>query len=179
ALHDGDVRSDLERLLQVVTDEDDRLFQLRLELKQFVLQLGTDQRIKGRERLVHKQDRRLGGKGPRKADTPLHATGKLVRILLRPLVEPDQLELLFNARLALGIGNPRKLQRKADIFLHSPPGQQCELLEYHGDLSLAYRAQRRRAATPDVDHLVVLPDQHASARRHVQQIDGAQQSRLA
>ena len=60
-------------------------FSVCLQLQQLVLQLGADQRIERRERLVHQQDRRLGGEGARQADALLHAARKLMRVFLRPL----------------------------------------------------------------------------------------------
>ena len=122
-------------------------FSSRLQLQQFVLQLGADQRVERRERLVHQQDRRFGGKGAGKADALLHAAGELVGVFLRPLVEIDQLELPLHARLALGFRHAGKFEAEADILLHRAPRQQAELLEHHRHLLLPQPPQaspRRR-----------------------------------
>ena len=174
ALHDGDVVADLQRLFEVVADEDDRLLQRRLKLQELVLQLGADQRIERRERLVHQKDRRFGGEGARQADALLHAARQLMRVFLRPLVEADQLQLPVDPLLALGVRHAGKFQPEADILLDRAPGQQRELLEHHGDLSLADAAQRVGVAIGDVDHPVAGLDEDVAARRHVEQVDGAQ-----
>ncbi len=111
--------------------------------------------IERREGLVHQQDRRLGGEGARQPDALLHAAGELVRIFLRPWREADQLELLCDPRLALGLGHAGELQAEADILGHGAPGQQRELLEHHGDARDADagarsrgRSSRRRPCLP-------------------------------
>ena len=45
--------------------------------KDLVLQLVTDNRVDGGERLVHQQNRRIGGQGPCHADALLFSAGKL------------------------------------------------------------------------------------------------------
>ena len=88
--------ADLDGLLDVVGDQHDRLAQLGLQGQQLVLQRGADHRVDGAERLVHQQDRRVGGEGAGHADALLLAAGQLVRVALRqPLVEADQGEQLF------------------------------------------------------------------------------------
>ena len=52
-LQDHKVIGQLQRLIKIVSDEDDGLVQLFLQLEQQVLHIGSDQRIKGRESLVH------------------------------------------------------------------------------------------------------------------------------
>src|SRR5690606_1146962 len=92
-LHDGDAAADLQRLVEVVADEDDGLFQLLLQFYQLILKVLTDQRVEGGERLVHQQDVGLGGEGAGEADALLHATRKLVADLVGELVEAHQLDL--------------------------------------------------------------------------------------
>ena len=160
-------------------DEDDGLLQPRLKLQKLVLQLGADQRIERGERLVHEQDRRLGGEGAGQADALLHAARQLMRVFLRPGRQIDEFELLADLLLALGLRHAGKFEAEADIFLHRAPRQQAELLEHHGDLVLAKPSQRRLVAGDDVDHLVAVLDHDAAARHEVQPVDGAQQRRFA
>ena len=50
---DHKVIGQLQRLIKIVSDEDDGLVQLFLQLEQQVLHICSDQRIKSRESLVH------------------------------------------------------------------------------------------------------------------------------
>ncbi len=78
-LHDADAIADAQRLVEVVGDEEDRLVEFGLNVHHLVLHLTTDQWIECREGLVHEQDGRIGGEGPGKADTLLHAARELAR----------------------------------------------------------------------------------------------------
>ena len=98
-----------------MADEQDGLLQLLLQGEQLVLQVGPDQRIERRERLVHQQDVGVGGEGAGEADTLLHAAGELVGELVAPLREPDQFQLLAD-------GNDRpyllgEIPSVADLYL--------------------------------------------------------------
>lgn len=68
---------ELERLVDVVRDEDDRLVQFALQAQYFVLQLVTNHRVDGGERLVHQQDGRIGGERACHADALLFTAGEL------------------------------------------------------------------------------------------------------
>ena len=132
-LHDRDVAAELHRLVQIVRDEDDGLPELALQIEELVLQAGADQRVEGGERLVHEQDVGVGRERAREADPLLHAARELVGVLVAPLLEPDQLELLGDHLVALGLGHATQLEAEADILGDRAPGQQRELLEHHGD----------------------------------------------
>ena len=97
---DRDPVADLDRLVDVVRDEDDRLPQLALQAEELVLQARADDRVDRAERLVHQHERRVRGKRAREADALALAAGELRREALRVrLVEADELEQLRRARL--------------------------------------------------------------------------------
>ena len=73
ALHNGDAVANFESLVQIVADKDDGAFQFGLQVQQFVLQAGADQRIERGKRLVHQQNWGVRGKGPGQAHALLHA----------------------------------------------------------------------------------------------------------
>ena len=104
---DGDLVAHLHGLVDVVGDQDDGLVELVLEPQELVLQPRPDDRVDGRERLVHQQHRRVGGQRPRDADPLLLAPGELVRVAVgvHVGVESDQGEQLARplARLAFGV----------------------------------------------------------------------------
>ena len=117
----------MEIWLPIVADEDDGLLQFGLQLQQFVLQLAANQRVQRRERLVHQKDGGVGSEGTRQTDTLLHAAGQFVGVLLRPLFEADQLQLLGHTLPALGFRHTRQFEPEPDILLHRAPRQQGEL----------------------------------------------------
>ena len=86
-LQDHKVIGQLQRLIKIMRDEDDGLVQLFLQLEQQVLHVGSDQRIKGRESLVHQHDRCVCSQRPGNAHTLLHPTRKLRWIMV---LEPAQ-----------------------------------------------------------------------------------------
>src|SRR5450631_2349658 len=133
ALQDGDGVAELQRLVEIVTDEDDRLLQFALQVEQLVLQLVANERVEGRERFVHQKDLGVGGEGAGKTDPLLHAARKFVRILVAPAGQADQRQLFVDAAAALRHRVAAQFETEADVLAHSPPRQQRELLEDHGD----------------------------------------------
>ena len=73
ALHYGNPRADLERLVEVVAHEQDGPTQRLLQREQLVLQALADQGIEGREGLVHQQDFGIGRERAREAHALLHS----------------------------------------------------------------------------------------------------------
>src|SRR5882762_9079729 len=179
ALEDRHLVTELQGLIQIVADKQNRFFDTLLEREQFVLQLAADQGIERRERLVHEQDVRIGGHGARQSHALLHAPGELAAVALTPLRQADQLELLVDDTTALVGGVTAQLQAQADVVAHRPPRQQPELLKYHGNAQPADAPQRGRiAGHSDVDDGIAVAHQYLAARDEVQAIGRAQQRRL-
>ncbi len=97
--HDRDAIAHLDRLVDVVGDEDHRLAHLPVQAQEVVLQALSRDRIDGAERLVHEHDRRIGGHRPGHADPLLLAARELARVALEVgrRIEPDQVEQLRRA----------------------------------------------------------------------------------
>ena len=72
----------LDRLIDVVGDEDDGLAQFALKPQELVLQLFAHHRVDRAERLVHQHHRRVGGECPGHPHPLLLAPGELVRVAL-------------------------------------------------------------------------------------------------
>ena len=142
--HDRDAGAELQRLLEVVCDEQDRLVQCPLQSQQLVLHLGADQRIERAEGLVHNQDVGIGGERAGKADTLAHAAGQLMREVVAPAAEADGCEHLLGAAAALGRSDAAQLQAELDILEDALVREQREVLEDHRDA----RAAHPRAAPP-------------------------------
>ena len=73
----------LDRLVDVVGHEQDRLGELLLEAQELVLEALADDRVDGAERLVHEHDRRVRGERPGDADALPLAAGELRRVAPR------------------------------------------------------------------------------------------------
>ena len=90
-----DLVAELDRLVDVVGDEHDRLAQLGLQPEELVLQALADHRVDRAERLVHQQHGRVGGQRAGDADALLLATGELAGVAARDLGrQPDGLQQL-------------------------------------------------------------------------------------
>jgi hypothetical protein len=173
ALENGDPVADLERFVEVVTDENDRLLQVFLQQQELVLQLVADQRIERRERLVHEQDVGVGGEGAREAHALLHAAGQLMAELARPLRQADHRQLFGDDLVHLRLRRPTKLEPEGDVLLHRAPWQKRELLEHHGDAARAKHPEFVGAAMSDVDRALAVADENLAPRDFVEAVHGA------
>ena len=167
ALHDGDAVAELQRLVEVVADEDDGLVELLLEIEKLVLELVADQRIERRERLVHEQDVGVGGEGARQADALLHAAGKLVRVLVGPFARgPTSASFSSTIRSRSATATPRSSRPKPTF---SRTVRQGSSANCWNTMETRARARRRAAsrssqrATSTVPALVL--DEHLRRAR--------------
>ena len=97
---DRDPVAHLDRLVDVVGDEEDRLAHLGLEAQELVLQPLAVDRVDGAERLVHQHHAGVGGQRARDADPLLLAAGELRRVAVaKRRVESDQVQQLLDSRL--------------------------------------------------------------------------------
>ena len=94
--HDRDPVAHLDRLVDVVGDEDDRFANLPMKPQEIVLEAVARDRIDRAERLVHQHDRWVGSHRPRNADALLLTAGELswIATQIALWIEPDQLEQL-------------------------------------------------------------------------------------
>ena len=98
----------LDRLVDVVGDEQDRLADLRLEAQELVLQALAVDRVDRAERLVHQHQRRIGRERARDADALALAARQLRRVAVAQLgAERRQLEQLVDpSRRTLSLSQP-------------------------------------------------------------------------
>jgi len=122
ALHDGDAVAQLERLVEIVADEDDGAPEFLLQVDEFVLKVGADQGIERGEGLVHQQDRRVGGEGAGEAHALLHPARQLAHPPVGPVGEVDEGQLIGDAPGAFGPRHARKFEAKPHILGHRAPG---------------------------------------------------------
>ena len=101
-LQDRDPVAHLDRLVDVVGDEDDRLADLGLQAQELVLEALAVDRVDRAERLVHQHQRRVGGERAGDADALALAAGELRGVARGHLLrQPDQVEQLLDA-----VGDP-------------------------------------------------------------------------
>ena len=92
---DRDPVAHLDRLVDVVGDEDHRLRDLAVQPPELLLQARARDRVERAERLVHQEQRRVGGERAGEPDALALAARELRGVALRvALLEPDELEQL-------------------------------------------------------------------------------------
>jgi len=107
-------------LIEVVGNEDDGLIESALQLEKLILHFATNKRIKGRKSLIHEQDVSLGCECTSQTNSLLHATGKLMRILVSPPIKTDSVQPLVGLLKAfLLLELALQLQPVGRIFTHS------------------------------------------------------------
>jgi hypothetical protein len=139
--------ADLDGLLDVVRDEQDRLLQLALQREQLLLQRAAHHRVDGAERLVHQQHRRVRGERAGHPDPLLLAAGQLVRVAPRQRgVQADGGEQLTGPVPRLLPPPAVEHRDRGDVVLHGPVREQPGLLDHVADAA----PQPGRVLLPDV-----------------------------
>ncbi len=147
---DHDPVTELERLGEVVGDEDHRLAELAVQPDDLVLHVAPDERVERGEGLVEEQHLGVAGQRPRQSDALLHATGELVGVGLLVALEPHQLDDLGGLGATVLLGDAAHLEAVGHVVDHLAVGQQAEVLEDHRHLLAAYVAQLARRGGRDV-----------------------------
>ena len=101
----ADARRQRERFGHVVRDDDDGLADLRLDAPELAVQLGARDGIERAERLVHQQDRRIGGERARDADA--------LALAARELAAPARSRIGRRAAGRRGAASRRRARRCA------------------------------------------------------------------
>src|SRR5450756_999492 len=138
-IHDGHAVGGVLDHRQVVGDEDVRQFELVLKVLEQVDDLRPDVHVEGAHRLVADDELRVERQGAGDADTLALPARELVRVALRVLgAEPDGLEQLEDALLALGLGaDIVDLERLADDVAHAHARVQRGVRVLEDDLHVA------------------------------------------
>ena len=148
--HDQDAVTELERLAEVVGDEDHRLAHLLVQADDLVLHVATDQRVERGERLVEHQDLGVGRERAGQTDPLLHAAGELVGVVVLVALEADQVDHLLGAVAAVLLALAPHLETEGDVVDHLAVRQQAEVLEDHRDLAAPGVEQGRVGHAGDV-----------------------------
>src|SRR5450759_4409172 len=138
-VHDGHAVGGVLDHRQVVGDEDVCQFELVLKVLEEVDDLRPDGHVEGAHRLVADDELRVERQGAGDADTLALPARELVRVALGVLgAEPDGLEQLEDALLALGLGaDVVDLERLADDVAHAHARVQRGVRVLEDDLHVA------------------------------------------
>ena len=137
-----DAVGEQQRLVDAVRHEHDGGAGLRPDFQEILLQLLARLRVERAERLVHEDEDRLAHQRARDTDALLHAAGELVRIVVREIAEPDELDEMPRDLVPLLDRDAVELQRELDVADHRAPRQQAEVLEHHAGVLARLRHRR-------------------------------------
>ena len=104
---DDDAVGQIDRLVDLVGDEQHGLSGFRPDLQQLLLHRFAGLRVERCERLVHQQDLRVHDQRAREIDALLHAAGELVGIMVLEAGEADHVDEMRRAR-----PSPRACRRR-------------------------------------------------------------------
>ena len=162
--HDDPVRQ-VDRLLQVVGNEQDGHVDIAPDLQQVGLHLGAGLGIQRAEGFIHQQHPGLHGQRAGDGHALLHAPGQLVGIGIHKLLQSHDLDPLVRVFLCASLVLPHAPHAEHDIALHRQPGEQGVSLEDHATIR------------PGAGHGLVI-DLHHPGRRIVQPGDNANERRF-
>jgi hypothetical protein len=181
-LEDRDPVAHLDRLVDVVGDEQDRLADLRLQPEELVLEALAVDRVDRAEGLVHQHQRRVRRQRPRDSDALLLAAGQLRWVAVPHLgVEADQLEQLGDPAVGPFAVPADERRDSGDVLPDRAVGEEPDLLDdvahlatQRGRVALPHRAPADEdVALGDLDRAVDHPHRGglAAARRADQHAD--------
>jgi hypothetical protein len=165
---DDDAVGEVDRLVDVVRDEEDRDSVLVAHLQHQVLQVASGLRVHRCERLVHEQDLRLVGERAGDRDPLLHAARQLPRVAVEEARQADRRDRLHHEPVAVGARHLLVPQRQQHVVPDRGPRHQRAAVLLEDERQLLGRRRNAPAA-----------QQHLAAGRAQQARDALQERRLA
>ena len=156
---------EVERLLDVVRDEEDRGRLGGVDLQEQVVHTQPGEGVECAEGLVEQQHAGVPRQSAREGGTLGHSSRHLARALPCRVLEADEVQQLFDAFASLTPGRPSR-ESEFDVLGEGPPRQQPRLLE--GDCGALVGVGDGRAAELD-----------PAAARSIQTADQSEKSGLA
>ena len=120
-------------------DENRRDAKALLEFTQLPAHLHAHLRVEVGERLVEQQDARADRDGARQRDALLLPSGKLARLPITKVRQPNEFERLTNARIDFGRRQASLLQPESDVLRHAHVRPERVGLEHHAHIALPRR----------------------------------------
>ncbi len=171
-VQDGDAVGQLDRLVDVVGDEHDRLVHPALQVEQLVLQPGAHDRVDRGVGLVHEQHGWIGRQGAGDADPLLLPAGQRSRVAAEQArLEVEQRGQLVDPGADAVLGPAEELGDRGDVVADLAVREQTRLLDHVADPP-PQLVERQGA---DVGAL----EPHGPARRLDEAVDHLQRRGLA
>jgi len=127
--HDDDAVAHVDRLVDVMGDEEHRGAAGLPEAQHFILHAHSSEGIERPERFVEEQDARMIYQSSSQRNALSHAAGKVVRVSVGEGVEPDQANEFIGLG-SLGVQKASCDQAGLDISSNGEPWEQVRVLEY-------------------------------------------------
>jgi hypothetical protein len=129
-LEQDNARGEQQGFVQIVCDEYDRLAEASSEGAEFLLKLGAGHGIERAKRLVHQQDRRIGGEGAGHANALALAAGEFAGVALREFagVKADEAEHFLDPGGNAGGFPAFQNGNEGDIFRNREMGEETRIL---------------------------------------------------
>src|SRR4029077_17748378 len=108
---------------EIVRDYEHGLIEFLANLQNLVADQQAGLRIQRREGLVHEQDLRSEGKGPRDGRSLSHPPRQLVRVAVLETFESDQPNEMASPLESFPAADPGSFQGKGDILERRAPGK--------------------------------------------------------
>ena len=128
--HDPDPVRQPHGLADRMGDQDDRAPSGHPECLELSVEGIAGQRVEGAERLVEKEDRRVGNERPGQGDPLLHPARELPRARDGGIGQANLRHCPIGGCSAFGCRDPGELQRERDVVGGRSPGQEARLLEH-------------------------------------------------
>ena len=169
AVDDGDLVRHRQRLVLVVSHEDEGRPELLVQRPQLFLETGSQVLVERRQRLVEQQDARLEDECAGESDPLLLATGQLARHPFAEALEVRQRQQAVDLAADDVLAGAAHPQGEADVLAHRHGRKEGIALEDHAEIALL----RRQSS----DVPVAKPD--TTCRRRNEARDHHQDRRLA
>src|ERR1700730_594982 len=155
----------IDGLVDLMRDEQDRLLRLQPDSQQLFLHELASLRVERCKRLIHQENFRVDKQRPGKVHALLHPTRQFVGIMVLETGKANKVDEMGGPLLSLSPGHAEAFEPVADISQHGPPRQQRGLLENHG------------AVGSGPGHGLTI-DQNAPRARRNQAVDDRQKGRF-
>ena len=155
--HHDDAVGQLHRLGEIVRDQQGRLVERLLDLRDLVAQQQARLLVECREGLIHQQNLGLRDERARDRNALAHAARQLRGKTLLERGEADHVDEMVCPVHALGFRDALQFERKGDIVDDIAPRKGRFLLEHHADGGMG----RRNALVADHHRALVIAEQTA------------------
>ena len=171
--HHHHALGEIDRLLHVMGDENHCLGRGAPDAQQLALHERAGLRVERAEGLVHQQNAGVDGERARDGGALLHAARQLRGIVVLESMQPDEIDELAGARLALVARHVLALQTVKHVLQNGFPWEQREMLEH--DATIGPRPRDRLAINRDGSRFDRQESAHQVKQRRFSAAGGSEQ----